>query len=495
MKRKQMNYSQLRFANLLMLSSLALFVTTCARNPVTGSRQVVLISEAQEIGMGGDTHPMVLAQFGRLEHPELQQFFGDLGQRMARDSHRPDLPWTFTIVDDPIVNAFAVPGGYVYFTRGILAYMNTEAELAGVLGHEIGHVTARHSVSQISRAQLFGIGLGVGSILSPTFGQLSELAQAGVGLLFLKYSRSDEEQADELGIEYMHQQGYDPRQLSEFFAVFQRLGEESGRTLPGWLSSHPSPPDRIRDTRALAEDYLSRNPGRQLNVGRESFLRRLDGIVFGENPREGFVDGNRFLHPDLRFQFGFPSNWRVQNSKRSVIVMQPNGAAALQLTLAPEDAGLSPDARAQQLGRQQGVRLLDGRRATLHGNPAYLALYEVQAAQGQVLRAMVGFIRHRNHLYELAGLSPAQAYRQYSGALEQSITSFRELTDSRALQVQPDHLRIYQVQQGGTLRDVAARYDNPRAGADELAALNRIDPDERLPAGAVVKTVEAGRRY
>lgn len=491
-----MNHSHLRFRNLFLLLLLTLFVATCARNPVTGSRQVVLISEAQEIGMGRDTHPMVLAQFGRLNHPELQQFFDDVGQRMARDSHRPNLPWTFTIVDEPIVNAFAVPGGYIYFTRGILAYMNTEAEMAGVLGHEIGHVTARHSVTQISRAQLFGIGLGVGSIISPTFGQLSELAQVGVGLLFLKYSRSDEEQADQLGIEYMHQQGYDPRQLSEFFAVFQRLGEESGRALPGWLSSHPSPPERIRETRALAEDFLSRNPAPDLAVGRDAFLRRIDGIVFGENPREGFVDQNSFLHPDLRFRFGFPSGWRVQNTKRSVIVMQPNGAAALQLTLAPEDAaGLSPEARAQQLGRQQGVRILDGRRVTIHGNSAYLALYEVQTAQGQALRALVGFIRHRQHLYEFAGLSPAQTYRQYSGALEQSITSFRELTDSRALQVQPDHLRIYHVQQGGTLRDIAARYDNPRAGADELAALNRIDPDQHLPAGTRVKVVEAGRRY
>ncbi len=174
---------------ILWLLSTFLFIVACVRNPVTGGRQLALISESQEIAIGEASHPEILGEFGIVESPALQEYFSRIGMELAKISHRPDLPWRFTILDTHVVNAFAVPGGFVYFTRGILVHMNNEAELAGVLGHEIGHVTARHSVSQLSRQQLFGLGLGVGSILSPTFRPLGSLAETGVGLFLLKNSR------------------------------------------------------------------------------------------------------------------------------------------------------------------------------------------------------------------------------------------------------------------------------------------------------------------
>src|SRR5690606_6330817 len=294
--------NRVNFPLLFPLLIFLLFVSSCARNPVTGKREIALISESQEIAYGKEAHPEILAQFGQVEDKQLQSYVQRVGNELAKISHRPDLPWTFTVVDVPVVNAFALPGGYIYFTRGILAYMNSEAELAGVMGHEIGHVTARHAVSQMSRAQLLGLGLGLGSIFSPTFRSLSDIAQLGVGLLFLKYGREDEEQSDELGVEYMFKAGYDPREMSNFFQVCQSMQEESGEAVPSWLSSHPSPPDRIEATAALAKKYLASVDASSLKVNRPDHLSRLEGLVFGENPREGFTANGVFYHPELRFQ-------------------------------------------------------------------------------------------------------------------------------------------------------------------------------------------------
>ena len=214
----------------------------CARNPVTGKRQVVLVSEGQEIALGAQSHVQAQGEYGFLDQPAVQAYVQQAGKKLAAVSHRPNLDWHYTAVDSPVINAFAIPGGYVYFTRGILAYLNSEAELAGVMGHELGPVTARHSVTQMTRSQVAQIGLGAASILSPTIGKFGDAAGSGLGLWFLKFSRDDERQADQLGVEYAARAGYDPREASNFFDVLRRLSETSDRdTMPGWLSSHPDP--------------------------------------------------------------------------------------------------------------------------------------------------------------------------------------------------------------------------------------------------------------
>src|SRR5688572_17657137 len=218
------------------------FLWTCARNPVTGQRQLVLISDSQEIAMGAEAHMAAEAEYGFVNQSAVQAYVQTAGSKLEEVSHRPNLDWHFTVVDSPVINAFAIPGGYVYFTRGILAYFNTEAELAGVMGHEIAHVTARHSVSQMSRATFAQLGLGAASIFSPTIGQLGQVASGALGLWFLKFGRDDEREADRVGVEYSAKAGYDPREASNFFDVLRRLSEAEDReTMPGWLSTHPDP--------------------------------------------------------------------------------------------------------------------------------------------------------------------------------------------------------------------------------------------------------------
>lgn len=474
----------------MLLAGAAL--THCAKNPVTGKRQLVLISEQQEIAVGRESHPEVLAEFGKVEEAELQGYVSAVGVRLAGDSERPDLPWTFTVVDSPVVNAFALPGGYIYLTREILAYMNDEAELAGVLGHEIGHVTARHAVTRLSKAQLVGLGLGLGGIFSETFRDFSELASIGAGVLFLKYSRDAERQADQLGIRYMFQENYDPRRMSDFFRVFEFMREESGGALPNWLASHPAPPDRREATAEQARRLIEESPSRNLTVNREEHLRRLNGLVFGENPREGFVEGGWFQHPDLRFRLAVPSGWQVQNTRSSVVLSESNQQAAVQLTLAPPNA--RGEERAQQLSSRPDVRTQWVRRERIHGNPAVVGLYQVDRAGSAPLAALAAWVEYRGRLYQLIGLTPARSYSGYRTVLEGAVGSFQELSDPEALRVQPDRLEIYRSRAGETLEEIARRYGNPRAGVEELARLNRIEPGRRLDQGEPVKAVIDGRR-
>jgi predicted Zn-dependent protease len=203
------------------LISLVFSIPSCAVNPVTGKQELMLLSETDEMNLGRETDVRIIQEYGLHEDPKLTAYLNDLCQRLGKISHRPNLTYHFKILDVSVVNAFAVPGGYVYFTRGILATVNSEAELAGLIGHEIGHITARHSAKQISKAQLAQLGLGVGAVLTESIPILSGLAQVGVGMLFLRFSRDNEKEADDLGVEYSSKAGYDANQMADFFETLE----------------------------------------------------------------------------------------------------------------------------------------------------------------------------------------------------------------------------------------------------------------------------------
>src|SRR2546426_10236506 len=277
----------------------------CAVNPATGSRQLMLISESQEIAMGRDYDKQVAASIGLDPDSGLQRYMQQFGARLAATSERPNLPWSFRVVDDPVVNAFALPGGYIYVTRGILAHLNSEAELAGVVGHEIGHVTARHSVSQLSKQQLAQLGLAVGTIASPAFERYAGIASQALGVLFLKYSRDAESQADDLGLRYLRRGHYDPREMPHVFEMLDRVSQaQGGGRVPQWLATHPNPENR----RGRIEQEIAAGPQSFAGtaVNREPYLQRLDGLGVGSNPREGDFKGSQFFHPQPRFPMTFP---------------------------------------------------------------------------------------------------------------------------------------------------------------------------------------------
>src|SRR5688500_19971184 len=244
-----------------------LLFTSCAKNPVTGKRDLMLLSESQEVAMGKQSDPDIIKFFGIYDDKNLQKFIEEKGQQMAAVSHRKNLQYQFKIVDSPVVNAFAVPGGYVYFTRGIMAHFNNEAEFAGVLGHEIGHIPARHSAKQYSDAQLAQIGLIAGSVISPEFAQLADVASTGVQLLFLKFGRDAESQSDKLGVEYSTKIGYDAAEMAGFFQTLDRLSSKAGgEEVPTFLSTHPDPADREEKVAKLAADWRRKTKSTNLEV-------------------------------------------------------------------------------------------------------------------------------------------------------------------------------------------------------------------------------------
>ena len=273
------------------------------------------------------------------------------------------------------------------------------------MGHEIGHVTARHSVSQMTRSQAAQIGLGAASILSPTVGKFGDLAGGALGVWFLKFGRDDERQADQLGVEYAARAGYDPREVSNFFDVLRRLSETSDReTIPGWLSTHPDPGERVTATRAAAQQWitqLSLTPERMV-VNRDAHLRSLEGVVFGDNPREGFVEEGRFYHPELQFQINFPAGWQVENTRTAVYAIAPDNAAQIQFKLADVPQGTTAEGYARQLAAE-GLTPQSGGPITINGNRAYLALYALRDENGGAVPALVAFIEYRQQLYEILG--------------------------------------------------------------------------------------------
>src|SRR5436305_3455215 len=328
----------------------ALGAAGCAVNPATGARQLMLISESQEIAMGRDYDQQVAASMGLYADSGMQRWIQQFGARLAATSERPTLPWSFRVVDDPVVNAFALPGGYIYVTRGILAHLNSEAELAGVVGHEIGHVTARHSVSQLSKQQLAQIGLAVGTMASPDFERFAGLASAGLGVLFLKYSRDAERQADDLGLRYMRRVNYDPREMPHVFEMLTRVSQaQGGGRVPEWLATHPDPENR----RSRIERDIAAGPQSFAGtaVNRDSYLQRLDGLVFGTNPREGYFKGGEFFHPELRFRITFPDGWQTSNGKQAVAATSSEQDAVVELSVAKE---ASADAAVRAFLGQQG---------------------------------------------------------------------------------------------------------------------------------------------
>jgi predicted Zn-dependent protease len=450
----------------------------CATNPVTGRRQLALITEAQEIQLGQQASQEVAQQLGLVENEALQQYVQGVGARLARDSERPNLPWTFRVVDDPTPNAFALPGGFIFVTRGMMDVMDSEAELAAVLGHEIGHVTARHSVTQISRGQLAQLGLGLGSIFFPSAAQtFGGLAQTGMQLLFLRYGRDAERQADELGFRYALREGFEVREMDDVFATLLRMGQASGRSeIPSWLSTHPAEPERIAAAQARA-DTVTRTP---LETGRETYLARIDGMLYGENPRQGFFRDGVFLHPDLRFRIDFPQGWRTQNLPQAVnAAMAPQQDAVMQLTLAQ---GANADEAARRFFSQQGVRPGQGGRQNLNGNPAVVVYFQAQTQQG-VVAGTAAFIEHGGQVYQVLAFTPSQLFSRYEPAFRRVIGSFADVNDPSVLNVQPNRVDIVRTTRQMTLAEFNRQHPSVIPIA-ELAILNQVEGENSLlPAG------------
>lgn len=461
----------------------------CATNPVTGERELMLMTEADEISLGAEADQEIVATYGLYSDQRVQDYVNRIGQEMARNSHRPHLQWHFRVLDTEIVNAFALPGGYVYVTRGTLGHLNSEAELAMVIGHEIGHVTARHGAKAWSRQMLVLGGLVIGSLASEKFRDWAPWLAVGAQLLFLKYSRDQERQSDDLGVEYAYRVGYDPQDFDDFFITLNKMKEESGGglSLPSFLSTHPVTANRITDVRAKGEAVIKTTPpAGKLAVRRDEYLQMVDGIVFGPNPRNGFVQQGLFLHPDLRFQFAVPNNWNIDNSARMVQMAPESGDAVLQLTLSPAN---TPRAAFDQFVSENDIEVLASESARVGGFDAFYGIGRVVGEETSY-SVSIGTVRKQDSTYNFIGIAETKNFSTYRGAFERTFTSFAELRDAKALAIQPQRISVSRINGRLTLRDFALRQKFPNERLDELSLINGVDRDEMLAPGRLVKMLK-----
>ncbi|MDY6953003.1 MAG: M48 family metalloprotease [Thermodesulfobacteriota bacterium] len=474
----------------LVLCPILLWVASCALNPVTGQRELMLLSESDETRLGQRTDGEIVTSYGMYDNAALGAYVGNLGQRIAKVSHRSALSFQFKVLDSAVVNAFAVPGGYVYLTRGILSYLNSEAELAGVLGHEIGHVAARHSAQQYSKSQLAQLGLGLGTALSKDFRKYAELAHFGVGMLFLRFSRDNERQADDLGVEYASKAGFDASHMAHFFVTLQRLHPSSDRTgLPSWLSTHPDPPDRIRAVQVRAQQWAERLGTGPFQVNRDTYLRAIDGLVFGEDPRQGYVADRVFYHPELAFQFPVPSAWKLNNTPAQVQMTSKKQKAAILFSLA---SGPSPKEVARRFAQEANAQVIQSDDIQINGLPAVRVISDVATQKGQ-LRVMSSFIQKDKGVYVFRGFTHPSLFQQYASIFQDTMGGFKALSDPKRINVKPDRLRIRVTKRGATLRDALRSLGVPDAALEDVALLNGWELHDEIPPKTLLKIVDKGR--
>lgn len=469
----------------------ASLLTACATNPVSGRRELALMSEAQEIELGRQTDAEIRKTMGLYDDPELQRYVQQIGLKLAASSERPNLPWSFAVVDSPAINAFAVPGGFIYLTRGILPFLDDEAELAGVIGHEIGHVTARHTVAAYSRQTAAGVGLGVLGIFFPAVQQAAPIAEAGLGALFLKYGRDDEREADRLGVAYNARNGWDPAGVGGMLTTLSRLEEASGerRGVPNWLSTHPAPADRVVEIQTLVAEAKKTSSASATNE--QAFLRQIDGIIFGDSPEKGVVRGADFLHSDLRFAMRFPEGWPISNTDAQVAAKRPNAEHYVLLELVQAQGG-SLEQVAQQQMAKAGFRPVSGGRTRINGLDAVVATYSgTLQGMGQA-GARAAHILHGDRVYLLVGLAPAGQFNAAVATFDQAIGSFRPLTAAQAAAIRPNRVDLYTARASDTWQSISSRASEGNLKPSTLAIMNNYEPSQSPRSGDQLKIVVAG---
>ncbi|MDJ0870055.1 MAG: M48 family metalloprotease [Myxococcota bacterium] len=462
----------------------------CAVNPVTGRRELVFMSPAREAALGAQAAAEVEAGIGLLDDPALTAYVSELGERLARHSPRRNVTYRFYVADMPEPNAFALPGGYIYVSRGLLALANSEDELANVIGHEIGHVAARHAAQRETQAIGAGVLTALGSAAAGAAGgdaaarAVGQLGQAAAAGWIASYGRDQERQSDEVGQSLAAQAGWDPEGMADFMASIGR--EEVLRTgrerLPTWLDSHPVPAERVRTNRARAVT-LERAPPAPIAATRREFLARIDGLRIGPDPREGVFQGTRFLHPGMEFAFELPEGWEQRNMRTAVGAVAPDGSALVVLEL--QGPATEPRAAADQFAQANGLRLEQMREQHIGGYATLRALARAQLAQGAIGLDLT-WIAHPDAMLRLMGAAPLGQFDDHAARFRASARSFRSLRASERRAIRGRVLRVVEARSSETLAALSRRTGNVWS-VQETAVVNALPKGVVLPRGEPIK--------
>ncbi len=460
----------------------------CATNPVTGGRTLAM-SENWEIQTGRSNHPKILQEYGVYENAELQAYINEIGQKLAAQSHRSDLQYTFTLLDSPQVNAFALPGGFIYITRGIMSYMTKEAHLAGVIGHEIGHVTAAHGAQRAAQAQIGGIATAAVAIATGS-GELAQASQMLGGALISGYGRKQELQSDALGAEYIAKNNYSPDDMvgvigilkdQELFAA--EKARKEGRQVQGYhslFSTHPKNDTRLKEAIKQADKW--RDTSKPVaDDGR--FLRLTNGMAYGESEKQGITRGNKFYHKSLDLFIEFPQGWRVQNTPSVLAALAPDGSKMIQMrmdSVAPPIDGVSYlGSKFPQFRGAQDINTNEDQAVA-----GVATLSDANSGQTQDLR--VAMVTRGNQAFVLSGLGKTELPNQEFFGVAKSI---RRLKSSERVLAEGRNIKVITAKRGDTVRSLARQSNLDSYQEAQIRLINGLYPDGEPKAGQLVKII------
>ena len=472
----------------------AMAVSACTTIPGANVAPGAPITQ-QEAALGAEYHPQFMAEFGGEMTGPAADYVRQVGQNIAVQSGLSNARSAFTVtfLNSPVPNAFAVPGGYVYSTRGLVGLMNNEAELAAVLGHEVGHVSARHSARRQATAQRNQLGGAAIAILSSILlgnnqvgQQIGQAAMQGSQLLTLSYSRSQETQADQLGIQYLNSAGYDARAMGTVLASLAAQNsldaQLQGRDarMPEWASTHPDPAGRVQAALQMA------GPAGSGVTNRDTFLSRIDGLRYGDDPEQGVIEGRQFIHPVLRLSFTAPDGFYMVNGVRAVSINGDAGRA--QLSTAPYNGNLQTYIRQifQQLGgEQQQLAPQTLENTTVNGIRSAYGMARVTSGQSQVDVVVYAYEFSANQAFHFAAITPAGR----ASVFNQMFQSMRRISASEASAITPRRIDVVTVQRGDTVQSLARRMAFTNAQEARFRVLNGLGANDTLTPGQKVKIV------
>jgi predicted Zn-dependent protease len=476
------------------------FITSCVvqKNPVSGNKRALAYSWDREVEIGNQADDEIVAQFGLYEDEEIQNYIDQIGQEMLEVSHmrREDTdpkfkntPFTFRVLNSPVVNAFALPGGYVYVTRGLMTHLNNEAQLAVVVGHEIGHVAARHASQRALSQTISQIAVVGGSILGQELlglpgRSLMNLSSQAAQLILLSYSRDHERESDQLGVEYSARQGYVAAEGAEFFTSLKRISEKSGQSIPTHLSTHPDPGEREKNIPLMAEEWEEKGFEQSIE-NKDKYMSLIEGMVFGENPREGFVEDEAFVHPDLEFRFPVPGGWELFNQPTQVAMVSPSEDAVIIMRIDSESTSAAASVRSF-LG-QEGITLVDEGEALSSGEwPAYEA-EATATSNGNELGLYVYAVEFQENIYRFINYSAMSAFDNYLNTFQRTTGQFDRLTDERILNINPVRIKVVEADRRAPFQDFLPDPIPMDHEPLDLAILNQVNLDQMIEPGQKLK--------
>ncbi len=472
----------------MIILSWALMIWGCAVNPVTQRREIMIYSDAAEVEMGQKAHAEVIRQYGKYDDPNLERYINEIGRSLATVSHRPTIQYHYMVLDKPFINAFALPGGYVYITRGLLAHLNSEAELAGVLGHETGHITARHGVKRLQKAMASQFIL-VGVAIATESGGLVQGSSILLTAALQTYSRRDEHQADELGNLYAFEAGYSPKESMGFLKTLKKMDKETPSAVEVIFRTHPLTEDRIERAEAQSRELSRQGRGMDLKTRSDDYISHLDGLVFGPGEKDGVIRENLYRNKFYRFSISAPAGWKIErgDAAGSLNMKHPTKDYYCQTLLFELKAEMSPSQFARAFEAQSRLKRISASQMTVGGSEAIVALYYPRSSKGVPLAVEIAYMVKGKTGFMVAGTTRAQYFHQARSSFRQIMNSFRFLTQAEAERIPIERLKVYTVRDGDTLHSISKRFYGTPDKAGEIMEFNGITDDSSLRPGKKLK--------